>query len=197
MSSAQAAWVTLLVLMAVFSIFLLLIKTLNSVIKHKDGTMITAIIVALVVITVLASIPLSLYSWPFPISIKTEEVARVTATQDISRPYEESWYCVYDVQYFGSEELSESSYCGIPTCPIVGEYPPMDFDRYTYLFSFEREVTEITYYVWDNKGPGIVDLGTATKWGTAKISDEVNKGIIYIYRLPKMAIDNIHVTKYE
>ena len=55
----------------------------------------------------------------------------------------------------------------------------------------------MSYYVWDNKGPGIVDLGTANKWGTAVLSDEKYENKIFVYRFPRVAIDNIYGTKYE
>lgn len=188
------AWKTLLIFLLLVVILVYFVKTLVKLKAQKRSRMECICVLILTIAVVCIMFPVSLYVWPFPISVKLEEVAQMTATEDISIPEERSWYCVYDIRYFGN--ASEESYCGLPNCQTNEEYPTMDFDRYTYLISFEREVLELSYYVWDNKGPGIIDFGTSTKWGTAELSEEISEGIIYIYRFPKMAIDNIAVTKY-
>ena len=118
--------------------------------------------------------------------------------EEIDLPEELSWYCVYHIDFFPFlNDCSEDSYWGLPIEKVKEGYPEFDLDKYTYLFSFERKVEKLSYYVWDHKGPGIVDLGTANKWGTAVLSDETYENKIFIYRFPKVAVDNKNTTKYR
>ena len=186
------AIITLVIVVFLFVFLAYLINRLNKREHMRIGT-ILAIIVVLGLVCIL--IP---YSWPFPISVKLSEYAELTSLKEFH--VAESWHCVYHIPLmrgFMEEDLSEDSYWGIPIIEVVEGYPEFDFYKYTYLFSFERKVEKLSYYVWDNKGPGIVDLGTANKWGTAVLSEEIYKNKIFVYRLPRIAIDNIKGTKYE
>lgn len=193
MSHFHRAQITFLVLLLLLVLLVYLCKALIKGIKKGSSGRICTGIAILLVLGVI--IPVARYSYPYPISVHLEEVAQVKLTEKVANPDHQSWYCIYNIPLFG--EFCENSYWGLPTCQIEGEYPPMDFSRYTYLLSFEREVKGLRYHEWDNKGPEIVDWGTSAKWGSAELSEEITEGIIFIYRFPKQAIDNIAVTKYN
>lgn len=185
---------TCLALLVVIMLVAYTIKTILSYLKKKEhGISILFLVVAVFLLMVMA-VPLSMYSWPFDIEVDFEKIAQLQEPGKIHVDGDEAWFCIYDIKYFG--ELSEASYWGFPIINTVDEIPVLDLDKYTYMISFEREVTKLTYNVWDNKGPAIVDFGISTKWGKAELSDDISEGTVYIYRMPKIAVDNIKGTKY-
>ncbi len=162
--------------------------------KHFSRFVLVRKITAIVLLVVIA-IPFLRYAWPFNISVEFEEFAQLKSKEQIiSVDENDDWYCIYDIGWFS--EYSNTSYWGWPRYEVEGGYPELELDKYTYLISFERKVISLSYNVWDCKEPPIVDLGKSTKWGTAVLSDEITPNVIYVYRFPKKAIDNINVTKY-
>ena len=70
------------------------------------------------------------------------------------------------------------------------EWPELDLEHYTYIISFGREITNLSYNMWKSKKPPILDLGTSFKIGVAEFGAKIDTSLVYIYRIPKMRIDH-------
>lgn len=95
------------------------------------------------------------------------------------------WYAIYE-EYglFGvSSRYNQQTISWI-------EWPELDLEHYTYIISFGREITNLSYNMWKSKKPPILDLGTSFKIGVAEFGAKIDTSLVYIYRIPKMRIDH-------
>lgn len=94
------------------------------------------------------------------------------------------WYAIYEEYGLGVDSRFNQQ-----TISWV-EWPELDLERYTYIVSFGREMTSLSYNVWESRQPAILDLGTSFKIGIAEFGEEIDTSLVYIYRIPKMRIDH-------
>lgn len=182
---------------AVFLIVLFVFLVWRTVLSIKNQKKLSTVKLAffslIVLVLVVSIVP---YARPYDITIEPERIASVKVLEKVNfeKDFSSSWYCVYKIDgLFGTEE----SYRGlVPQVAVEPVFPEMDLDRYTYLYSLGREVKELYYNVWDSRGKAPFDLGTTNKWGKVTFSDGYAEDLIYVYRFPKVAVDNIIGTKY-
>lgn len=98
------------------------------------------------------------------------------------------WYSVYEEYglYLGSRFFTAENYYYYRG-HIVDEWPEYDLENYTYIITFCQEIDTLTYNVWET-----VDypIRTGAKDGHMTFKEEIHPTKIYIYRIPKMRIDN-------
>lgn len=189
---------TLFVALATIALTIWLFLSIKKDVKasRTNKTVRTIIKSICCVIAGLSIIPLLLYSYPFDISVNFEQIDEVITEEDMQCIEGKEWSCDYHVEHFSlfAGNYTVDSYHG---APVAVDASGFDYSKYTYMFSFERKVEKLSYQVWNTKNSiGIIDFGTDTKWGTAKLSEERYEGKIFVYRFPKKAIDNKQNTKY-
>jgi hypothetical protein len=74
-------------------------------------------------------------------------------------------------------------------------WPPMDFKRYCYVVTYGQKIDKLTYNVWETIDDPI---RTGAKAGHMILDDTFCAEKVYIYRIPKIRIENdINKTKTE
>ncbi len=169
----------------------------------KNKRICRGIILFVVVSIILClAVPLFYYTWPFDIHVKYELVGdyRMVDEREV-RPGEE-WYCVYRIggnstvwrEY--TNDVIDQSVWGPPTYPIEGSLPDYDFSQYSYVFSFGYQIEEISYTVWDSYADFPFNFGFAEKLCRASLSESYYERTMFVYRLPRQAIQNIDITRF-
>ncbi len=126
------------------------------------------------------------YVYPFerPVNLEQYAVANIPEEHTLSYP---DWYAIYEKwgiypgsKWMDTESVSEPSRFGF-------DWPDMDFENHTYIVSYRREMTALTYNVWDTvDSPG----RTGAKAGHPVFSDVFEPNRVYIYEIEKMRIEN-------
>lgn len=127
------------------------------------------------------------YIWPFDRSLTPVLVAEMDIPEErtLDYPGQKKWHGAYKASgifpeslYFNPNDLY--TWYGDP-------WPHMDFDRYNYIISYGQKIKSISYNVWDViKYPSY----NGAKSGYVEFCEEFNSNKIYIYRIPKIRIDN-------
>lgn len=69
----------------------------------------------------------------------------------------------------------------------IDEWPEMDLENYTYIITYCQKIRSLHYYVWrENNTPTY----TGAKEGILIPEEEIEPLTIFIYRIPKMRINN-------
>ncbi|MBQ9544956.1 MAG: hypothetical protein IJV00_07510 [Clostridia bacterium] len=193
MSNFELGWIFLAA--SAVSAVLLAVFLRRICVLFKRGYSLSAVMLICAAV-VLAAVMCVLvpYSWPYDITVKPEKVAEIRSPEKLSTDTD-GWYCVYSIDgLFGT---SRDSYRALPQIRTESGFPEMDLDRYTYLFSFGKEISALKYNVWDSLDKAPFDLGMSGKWARADFSGEVSEYTVYVYRFPRAAVDNAAGTKYE
>lgn len=113
------------------------------------------------------------YMWPFDRNVKMETVVTVTDAEEYDR-FSGMWFGVYE----GSISFHKN---------YIDEWIDLDLANYSYIVSFGRPVESLTYNVWEKmQGPYQSNIYS----GHAELGDATQPMIIYIYRIPRIRIDN-------
>lgn len=140
------------------------------------------------ILTIMAVFFLGNYVYPFERPLEPELIATMEVQHEVlpcgsngCKP----WYAVYG-QYeilpdsrFGEYEYYRDK--------CATQWPEYDLEHYTYIVAFCQQIDTLSYNVWDT-----VDypLRTGAKDGHIVFQDEIHPTKIFIYRIPKMRIDN-------
>ena len=180
--------------MVVFFLLCVILSTIKYIIKtlldHKQcqkrfigffKISITSIVALLIIISLYD------YTWPFDRSLTPVLVAEMDIPEEhtLDYPGQKKWHGAYKASgifpeslYFNPNDLY--TWYGDP-------WPHMDFDRYNYIISYGQKIKSISYNVWDViKYPSY----NGAKSGYVEFCEEFNSNKIYIYRIPKVRIDN-------
>lgn len=105
-------------------------------------------------------------------------------TNQENRPLDSlEWYAIYEEYGLGTESRYNQN-----TISWV-DWPELDLENYTYIISFGREITSLSYNIWESKGMPLLDLGTNFKVGEVEFAEKVDTSLVYVYQIPKMRID--------
>lgn len=140
-----------------------------------------------IVLALQVAIPLLDYAWPFDRNLIPALHAEVEIPEEYSLDYpgQKKWHGAYKASgifpeslYFNPNDLY--TWYGDP-------WPHMDFDRYNYIISYGQKIKSISYNVWDViKYPSY----NGAKSGHIEFENEFQPNKIYIYRIPRVRIDN-------
>jgi len=63
----------------------------------------------------------------------------------------------------------------------------LNFERYSYIITYGQKIEKLSYSVWD-----VIDtpIFTGAKVGHMFLEEEFNPSKVYIYRIPKIRIEN-------
>lgn len=146
--------------------------------------------------------------YPFDISRGIEAVAVIDSPEPLSYVSElegeaigdaenPQWWCIYGSgggTGNNNSALVTDSWRGIPA--EVVDFPELGLDSYTYIVSYEREITAFSFNLWEHRG-GIYPFYNTLKFGKAELSGEKSNNKIFVYRTKKTMIDNPLFTKWE
>lgn len=97
----------------------------------------------------------------------------------------ESWHAVYEAydNYPGTWVHPHEYY----QSRAIDAWPEMDLENYTYIITYCQEIKSLSYYVWkENNTPTY----TGAKEANMILEEKVAPLTVYIYRIPKMRINN-------
>lgn len=138
-------------------------------------------------VSLLAVITLHDYLNPAERRLEPELITTITISQE-EHPdgvWGEGWHAVYG---------KYGSYPGTWVHPHEyyqsrsdAQWPEFDLENYTYIITYGQKIESLSYNVWDaSRGPTY----TGAKYGHMVLAEEVAPWEIYIYRIPKMRINN-------
>ena len=135
------------------------------------------------------------YTYPFERELKPELIATMDILPEYS-PYERGmcgyWHTEYEKYgiYPGTWQYDIEYYYS----KSINDWPEMDTKEYTYIFTYCQQIETLTYNVWD-----IIDSPTYTgaKIGHMAFRPEIDPLCIYVYRIPKMRINNDAIGQFE
>lgn len=169
---------------------LALCSIIQCVKKSKTGILRKKDIIKSVCITSCAVLCISLfgdYIYPFERRLEPVLVAEfeVPEEYELDYPGQQFWHGAYaqfglyaESFYFNPEDTSS----------IYGfDWPPMNFERYSYIITYGQEIESLSYCVWDT-----IDLPvrTGAKVGYMTLSDDFSPEKVYVYRIPRIRIEN-------
>ena len=141
--------------------------------------------------TLVCILNMSDYAYPFERKLEPELYAVIDVPAEHTPMGSNGcwdWYAVYDEYGFypGSRYLTAENYY-YHLGHIVEDWPEYDLVHYTYIITFCQQIDSLTYNVWET-----VDspFRTGAKAGHMVLDDKIDSTRIYIYRIPKMRIDN-------
>lgn len=97
----------------------------------------------------------------------------------------EEWHAVYEKydRYPGTWVHPHEYYQSQST----SEWPELDLENYTYIITYSQEIESLSYNVWDTINAPVF---SGAKEGHMVLNEEIEPYLIYIYRIPKMRINN-------
>ena len=179
-----------------FFIFLLalvitsIILCRHCVIRYRNGALKIGIILGALVcifLTLSSIILLGDYIYPFERTLEPIPHGVLVLPEDkfLRYPGEKFWHGAYEeyglyAESFYFDPDGENPKYGI-------DWPPMDFEHYSYIITYGQEIDKLTYNVWDTID---IPVRTGAKVGHMTLKDEFSPEMIYIYRIPKLRIEN-------
>lgn len=183
---------------SVLVLFLLLVLTLLIVFfavncirawRNKDLTWrLVLLLLCSICITVPCFAFFGGYVYPFERTLNPKLVAEfeVTEKYELDYPGQEFWRGAYEAYglwgqslWFDPDDVFESKY-GFG-------WPPMDFDRYSYIITYGQKIESLSYNVWDTID---VPFRTGAKAGHMILDEAFSPEKVYVYQIPKLRIDN-------
>ena len=97
----------------------------------------------------------------------------------------ESWHAIYE-SYDGypGTWIHPHEYYQMHT---IDAWPAMDLENYTYIITYCQEIESLSYYMWRENN---VPVRTGAKQGSLILKENIEPFTIFIYRIPKMRINN-------
>ena len=143
--------------------------------------------VGICLLTIMLVLLMGNYAYPFERNLDPQLVATIQVSPEHS-PYKynrEEWHTVYEA--YGSHEGTWLHSHEYYMTKSKNEWPEMDLENYTYIITYCQKIDSLTYNIWEN-----IDspLPSPAKEGHMKLHDEIDPLAIYIYRIPKMRINN-------
>ena len=125
------------------------------------------------------------YSFPFerPVTIELYKTLTGTGNQVLDRPGQAFWHGAYEAYglYAGSENFNTED----PNDNY--DWPQMDFEHNNYIITYGQTANELYYNVWDKIDSPII---TGAYYGHIHLTQEFIADEVYLYRIPKIRIDN-------
>ena len=178
------------IILLVCSIIIAVIKVRRCVVSFREGNTLGHNWIQALLIFVLAIVLICCfgkYTYPFDRTLEPELVSTIHVSPEHS-PYRyarEEWHAVY-----GSYGWKPGTW--IHPYEHYMKYseeiwPEMDLENYTYIITYCQQIESLSYNVWDT-----IDSPTYTGAyaGYMVLRDEIDPLAIYIYRIPKMRINN-------
>lgn len=171
----------------------MLLLSINLVIKcikrMHNNVKVVHIISALccVVITCLSTVLFGDYVYPFERTLDPVLIAEfdVPEEYELEYPGQKFWHGAYEE--FG---LYSHSFYFNPNDnqSIYGfGWPPMDFERHSYIITYGQKIESLSYNVWDTID---APIRTGAKVGHMILEKEFSPEKVYIYQIPKIRIEN-------
>lgn len=97
----------------------------------------------------------------------------------------ESWHAVYEAYedspgtWVHPHEYYQSR--------SIDAWPELDLENYTYIITYEHEIKSLSYYLFRENN---VPTPTGAKTANLVLEEKTEPLTIYIYRIPKMRINN-------
>ena len=188
MSNIFKSFVVFLVLLALLIISFLLCR--RCIIKFRNRT-IKASAVALtavqVFVTLIAVLLGGNYIYPFERTVEPipHGVLVLPEDQVLNYPGEKFWHGAYEAYGLYAESFYFDTSMENPKYGL--SWPTMDFEHYSYIITYGQKIDKLTYNVWDTID---IPVRTGAKVGHMTLEDEFSPEIVYIYRIPKLRIEN-------
>lgn len=145
-----------------------------------------------VIITIGCLVVYGDYTFPFerPVTIELYQTLTVTGIHVLDKPGQAPWHGAYDAYglYAGSENFNTEN----PNDNY--DWPQMDFERNNYIVTYGQEADKLYYNVWDQIDSPII---TGAYCGHLHLNQAFCADKVYIYRIPKIRIDNDPYRQYQ
>lgn len=161
--------------------------------KHKHVFGRLAVTAICFVLSFVMTIPFFIYLFPQK-SLDVEFVTSVSIAESAGETNaKEFWYCSYSIDVLPGVNLSETNH------PDIIQSNDLDYDRYTYLFSYGYEINNLQYNLWDiyPQDKPIIDFGNSRHFAKVSTKGNYQEGKLFVYRLKKVAVQNIYYTKFD
>ena len=162
-------------------------KILFCISSHKKGSFKpkSAVIAAILLFATILATAISWdYLYPYNRELKPELVGVVETPEDVP-VYGTPWNAVYEQYgiYAGSWLHPHEQFFAVSESDI----PEFDLENYTYIITYGQKIKSLSYNVWH-----VIDVPSYTgeKVGYMVLEDIVERNTIYVYRIPKMRINN-------
>lgn len=180
-------------LIFMFLLTLLIVSILlcrHCIINLRNRTARTGVViitVAQIIVTLLLVVLLGDYVYPFERTLKPipHGVLVLPEDQVLQYPGQKFWHGAYEAFGFYAESFYFDPDGDNPKYGI--SWPPMDFEHYSYIITYGQKIDKLTYNVWDTID---IPVRTGAKVGHMILQDEFDPKMIYIYRIPKLRIEN-------
>lgn len=139
----------------------------------------------LVLMVLAATAFIFLRSLKSPLEPELVKIVRLDPAYYPSGNIYESWHAVYEAYdgYPGTwihpHEYHQSQ--------AIDEWPEMDLKNYTYIITYCQEIKSLSYYIWRENN---IPTPTGAKEAHLVLEEKVHPLTVYIYRIPKMRINN-------
>ena len=127
------------------------------------------------------------YIYPFERPVNPVLIAEFDVPEEYALDYpgEKFWHGAYKAYGIYPESLyfdpdKRNSIYGFG-------WPPMDFETYNYIITYGQKIDSLSYNVWDTID---IPVYTGAKVGHMVLEDSFSPRKVYVYRIPKVRIDN-------
>ena len=187
-------WKSLLIIAFLVAFCIAVIKLWKTFLKEKlyryqmGRWLIKGICVCMLTVVFFVTLTVLLdYCYPFERNVKLELVTIATPDNEIKEigPLDDNsdninWYGVYgDIFPLGASSAFHPDF--------IDQYIEPDLDRYSYIISYGYAVESLSYNVFEDVGG---TYGCGVHKGHIVFSKDFNPWGIYIYRIPRLRIDN-------
>ncbi len=187
MKIIQSIIVLVLLVFLVFASVKCIIATIKHCKQKSKKPIVHFRTIVCVTITMLNIVFIGDYIYPFERPLMPVLIAEfdVPKAYELDYPGEKFWHGAYEAYGIYGESLyfdtdNRQSLYGFG-------WPPMDFKTYNYIITYGQEIESLSYNVWD-----VIDtpIRTGAKAGHMVLAEEFSPSKVYVYRIPKIRIDN-------
>ena len=187
MNIVKSCLVLIFLVLLVVVCIVFIIRCVKKYNHRALSTAYTITALLLVLITLLCIVCFGDYVYPFERHLDPILIAEfdVPSQYELEYPGQKFWHGAYEQFGFYAE-----SFYFDPDNPdtIYGfGWPPMDFERYCYVITYGQKIVSLSYNVWETIDEPI---RTGAKVGHMILDDEFAPSKVYIYRIPKVRIEN-------
>lgn len=180
--------IVLVALMALFISSVLLCRRCLKDFRDRTKKAIHVILTAIhIVITLFSIILFGEYVYPFERKVEPIPYGVLVLPEEyvLDYPGEKFWHGAYEAYGLYAESFyfntsGQSQKYGI-------SWPPMDFEHYSYIITYGQKIDTLTYNVWDTID---IPVRTGAKVGHMTLQEEFSPDLVYIYRIPKIRLEN-------
>lgn len=126
-----------------------------------------------------------LRSWECQLEPELVDIVRLDPACFPNGNIYEEWHSVYEAydNYPGTWVHPHEYY----KSRSIDEWPEMDLENYTYIITYCQKIQSLSYYVWRENN---VPTRTGAKEAHLILEEKNEPLTVYIYRIPKMRINN-------